>query len=90
MSKFERSTFFSSTLATRRSIRKARATTFGISEFAREPANTWEFERILDEELSTNCESYRRVRALHGLGAPPVVVVPSAESARTPTFRTNP
>jgi hypothetical protein len=45
-------------------------------EFAREPANMWDFERILDEELSQNCESYQRVRTLHGLAAPRVLSIP--------------
>jgi hypothetical protein len=45
-------------------------------EFAQEPKHPTEFEDILDEELSANCESYRRVRTHHGLDAPRVQVVP--------------
>ena len=45
-------------------------------EFAREPANAWEFEQILDEELNKNCESYQRVRTHHGLDAPRVLNIP--------------
>jgi hypothetical protein len=45
-------------------------------EFAREPANAWEFGRILDDDLSKNCETYRRVRTQHGLGAPRVLIIP--------------
>lgn len=46
-------------------------------EFALEPANVRQFEQILDEELSANCESYRRVRTHHGLGAPRVLIIPN-------------
>jgi hypothetical protein len=51
-------------------------------EFAQEPANVREFERILEEELDANCESYRRVRTHHGLGAPRVMIVPNGGMSR--------
>jgi hypothetical protein len=51
-------------------------------EFAREPADVRKFERILDEELNRNCESYRRVRTLHGLGTPCVLLVPNGGMSR--------
>jgi hypothetical protein len=45
-------------------------------EFAREPADLWDLERALDEELNQSCESYRRVRTHHGLAAPRVLSIP--------------
>jgi hypothetical protein len=45
-------------------------------EFAREPADRWDFERALDEELSRICETYRCVRTHHGLSAPRVLSIP--------------